>query len=297
MQTLTLSHVTKSFDGIKALADATLNVAPGERVALLGHNGAGKSTMMKIILGLISADNGEVRIDGKKPGSHAARAITAYLPENVAFHPSLTGLEQVRFYLRLRGEDPGLGNDLLDRLGLSAAANRRIGTYSKGMRQRVGIAQALIGKPRLLVLDEPTSGLDPISRREVYDILDQLAEKGAGILLSSHALTEVEARADRIAILNKGVMVADDSLANLRRLASLPTQLQITARPDAADEVAQRLDGIRMNGARIDLTCRNEEKLTRLSQITELGHMVEDLEVVPPSLQDLYAHFSKETWQ
>ncbi len=297
MQTLTLSQVTKAFGGIIALADASLNVAPGERVALLGHNGAGKSTMMKIILGLIPADHGDVEIVGAIPGSHAARAVTAYLPENVAFHPSLTGLEQIRFYLRLRGEDPRLAKSLLDRLGLGPAASRRIGTYSKGMRQRVGIAQALIGKPRLLVLDEPTSGLDPVSRREVYEILDQLAGEGAGILLSSHALTEVEARTDRIAILSKGVMVANDSLSSLRRRAALPIQLQVTARPDAVDEVARRLAGTRMNGARVDLTCRDDEKLNRLGQIAELGQMIEDLEVVPPSLEDLYTHFSRRPGQ
>ena len=297
MQTLTLSQVTKAFGGTIALADASLNVAPGERVALLGHNGAGKSTMMKIILGLIPADHGDVEIVGAKPGSRAARAVTAYLPENVAFHPSLTGLEQIRFYLRLRGEDPRLAKSLLDRLGLGPAASRRIGTYSKGMRQRVGIAQALIGKPRLLVLDEPTSGLDPVSRREVYEILDQLAGEGAGILLSSHALTEVEARTDRIAILSKGVMVANDSLSSLRRRAALPIQLQVTARPDAVDEVARRLAGTRMNGARVDLTCRDDEKLNRLGQIAELGQMIEDLEVVPPSLEDLYTHFSRRPGQ
>ena len=165
------------------------------------------------------------------------------------------------------------------------------------MRQRVGIAQALIGKPRLLVLDEPTSGLDPVSRREVYEILDQLAGEGAGILLSSHALTEVEARTDRIAILSKGVMVANDSLSSLRRRAALPIQLQVTARPDAVDEVAQRLAGTRMNGARVDLTCRDDEKLNRLGQIAELGQMIEDLEVFPPSLEDLYTHFSRRPGQ
>jgi Cu-processing system ATP-binding protein len=295
MQTLTLSQVTKTFDAVTALSDVSLDVAPGERVALIGHNGAGKSTLMKTILGLIPADGGEVRILGSAPGSHAARAATAYLPENVAFHPALTGLEQIGLYLRLRGEHSRAAKGLLERVGLGAAADRRIGGYSKGMRQRVGLAQALIGSPRLLVLDEPTSGLDPVSRREFYAILDDLAAEGAAILLSSHALTEVEARTDRIAILSRGELVADDTLANLSRLAALPIQLQVTARLDTADEVAQRLSGVRHNGARVDLVCGHEDKLARLGQIAGLGGMIEDVQVVPPSLEDIYAHFSQRT--
>ncbi|MDP2737453.1 MAG: ABC transporter ATP-binding protein, partial [Pseudorhodobacter sp.] len=171
MLSLTLSQVTKAFDTTQALCGVGFSVAPGERVALLGHNGAGKSTLMKIILGLIAPDSGKVEVLGVAPGSSAARAATAYLPENVAFHPALTGLEQLRFYLRLRGENPALAMSLLERVGLADAAKRRIGTYSKGMRQRVGLAQALIGHPRLLVLDEPTSGLDPVSRRDFYAVL------------------------------------------------------------------------------------------------------------------------------
>jgi Cu-processing system ATP-binding protein len=292
MQTLTLSRVTKAFDGLTALADVTLAVAAGERVALLGHNGAGKSTLMKIVLGLIAADTGEVRIEGLEPGSRAARTVAAYLPENVAFHPALTGLEQIRFYLRLRGEDPAMARALLDRVGLGDAAMRRIGTYSKGMRQRVGLAQALIGHARLLVLDEPTSGLDPVSRREFYAILDDLAAEGTAILLSSHALTEVEARTDRIAILSRGHLVADDTLANLRRRAALPIQLQVSARPETADEVSRQLSGVRVNGARVDLVCGQHEKLARLGQIAGMGALIDDVHVVPPSLEDIYAHYS-----
>jgi Cu-processing system ATP-binding protein len=292
MQTLTLSQVTKTFDGTQALRSVSLAVAPGERVALIGHNGAGKSTLMKIVLGLIPADRGDVRILDAEPGSHAARAATAYLPENVAFHPALTGVEHLRCYMRLRGEDPRGAEGLLERVGLGEAGRRRVGTYSKGMRQRVGLAQALIGKPRLLVLDEPTSGLDPVSRREFYAILDELAGKGAAILLSSHALTEVEARTDRIAILSRGHLVADDTLSNLRRVAALPIHLQVSARPEAADEVARRLSGDRHNGTRVDLVCGHADKLARLGQIAELGAMVEDVQVIPPSLEDIYAHFS-----
>ncbi len=294
---LTLSHLTKCFGATRALTDVGFTVAPGERVALLGHNGAGKSTLMKIVLGLIPYDSGEVSVVDQAPGSRAARREVAYLPENVAFHPALTGLEQIRTYLRLRGENPRLAMDLLARVGLADAAKRRIGTYSKGMRQRVGLAQALIGKPRLLILDEPTSGLDPVSRRDFYAMLDDLAAEGASILLSSHALTEVEARTDRIVILSKGLMVANDTLAALRRKAALPIQLQVATRPENVDAVAARLSGTRYNGATINLTCTYADKLARLSQVAALGDMIEDVEVILPSLEDLYSHFSKQVPQ
>ena len=126
MQTLTLSQVTKAFGAVTALSDVSLDVAPGERVALIGHNGAGKSTLMKIVLGLVAADRGEVGILGSAPGSHGARVATAYLPENVAFHPALTGIEQIGLYLRLRGEHPRAAKGLLERVGLGAAADRRL---------------------------------------------------------------------------------------------------------------------------------------------------------------------------
>ena len=293
MQSLTLSTITKAFGAVAALTDVSFTVAPGERVALLGHNGAGKSTLMKIVLGLLQADRGAITVLGSAPGSNAARTGTAYLPENVAFHPSLTGLEQLRYYLRLRGENPATAIDLLERVGLQDSAQRRIGTYSKGMRQRVGLAQALIGTPRLLVLDEPTSGLDPVSRREFYAILEGLAQDGVAILLSSHALTEVEAKTDRIVILRDGRLVADDTLSALRRKAALPIRLQVVARPGSADEVAAKLAGGRHNGVMVDLLCQHDDKLARLGDITALGAMVEDVEVLPPSLEDIYSHFSQ----
>ena len=144
-----------------------------------------------------------------------------------------------------------------------------------------------------MVLDEPTSGLDPVSRREFYGILNDLAGEGAAILLSSHALTEVEARTDRIAILSKGRLVANDTLTALRREAGLPIHIQVAARPDAVSDVAERLAGRRVNGVRVDLTCGHADKLVRLGQIAGLGGLIEDVEVIPPSLEDLYTHFSR----
>lgn len=290
--TLTISRLTKRFEDVAALTDVSVSVAAGERVALLGHNGAGKSTMMKIILGLIPASEGRVEVCGAAPGSPEARRQVAYLPENAAFHPALTGEEQLRLYLRLRGENPRQALPLLERVGLHAAAKRRIGTYSKGMRQRVGLAQALIGHPRLLVLDEPTSGLDPVSRRDFYALLDALAADGASILLSSHALTEVEARTDRILILSEGRKVAEGSLADLRRSADLPVALNVTPRNGYASEIAASLPGAIEVGGLLHLTCSQSEKLAVFGRIAGLGTKVADLEVLPPSLEDIYSHFS-----
>lgn len=294
---LTISQLTKAFGGVKALSDVSVNVAAGERVALLGHNGAGKSTLMKIILGLITADCGEISVCGATPGHASARAKVAYLPENATFHSALTGLEQISYYMRLRNLSPSGAMDLLDRVGLSFAAKRRIGTYSKGMRQRIGLAQALIGHPSLLVLDEPTSGLDPVSRRDFYELLDSLAADGAAVLLSSHALTEVEARTDRLIILSGGRVVAEGTLNELRREAALPVAMNVTALNGYDTDIQAALPGaIRAEGM-LHLTCTQDEKLATLARITALQGKVADLDVIPPSLEDIYSHFSRRDGQ
>jgi Cu-processing system ATP-binding protein len=249
---------------------------------------------MKIILGLIAPDAGDISVCGAAPGSVAARAAVAYLPENAAFHPALTGLEQISHYLRLRGEHASKAVELLDRVGLGHAAKRRIGTYSKGMRQRVGLAQTLIGSPRLLVLDEPTSGLDPVSRRDFYTLLDGLASDGAAILLSSHALTEVEARTDRLLILSGGKMVAQGTLSDLRREAALPVVMHVTARSGYAPDLMAALPGL---GQDLRISCSQADKLATLARIAALEGKIADLDVIPPSLEDIYSHFSRRDGQ
>ncbi|MDO5646908.1 ABC transporter ATP-binding protein [Paracoccus sp. (in: a-proteobacteria)] len=293
MMALTLSHLTKRFGDFTALKDVSLTVAPGQRVALLGHNGAGKSTLMKIVLGLIPHDGGDVSVMGAAPGSGAARTQVAYLPENVAFHPALTGREMLHYYLRLRGQPRTQAGDLLERVGLGHAMDRRIGTYSKGMRQRVGLAQALIGRPGLLVLDEPTSGLDPVSRRSFYALLDDLAADGAGILLSSHALTEVEARTDRITILSHGRRVAEGTLNDLRKQAALPVTYLLTPQPGADAALAAALPDGRAVPGGWALTGAQGDKMAMLARITARSDLVADVEITPPSLEDIYSHFGQ----
>ncbi|AOF94147.1 ABC transporter ATP-binding protein [Sinorhizobium sp. RAC02] len=296
--TLTISRLTKRFQTVEALKQVSLTLEPGKRAALLGHNGAGKSTMMKIVLGLIPFDGGEVSVCGAPPGSASARAQVAYLPENVAFHPALTGEEQLRHYLALRGENPRQAMELLSRVGLTHAARRRIGTYSKGMRQRVGLAQTLIGRPRLLVLDEPTSGLDPVSRRDFYDLLDGLSAEGTAILLSSHVLTEVEARTDRILILSGGDLVAEGTLADLRTRAALPVAFSVRPTPGHAASLAAAFpEGGLGDDGLLRLSCSQAEKLPLLARIAALGEEIADLDVIPPSLEDIYSHFSRRDGQ
>ncbi|MEP3297663.1 MAG: ABC transporter ATP-binding protein, partial [Pseudoruegeria sp.] len=215
-----------------------------------------------------------------------------YLPENAAFHPALTGREQLQHFLRLRGETAGKADDLLNRVGLAEAAGRRIGTYSKGMRQRVGLAQALIGTPRLMILDEPTSGLDPVSRREFYTLLDDLAAQGTAILLSSHALSEVEARTDRIVILSRGQKVAEGALAHLRAEAALPLMVNLRPFSGKRAEVAASFPEAQEQHGALVFPITQSEKNAVLERLVAAGDQIEDFDVHPPSLDDIYAHIS-----
>ncbi len=296
--TLKISQLTKRFGEVEALKAVSLSLEAGKRAALLGHNGAGKSTLMKIVLGLIPFDGGEVSVCDASPGSPSARMQVAYLPENAAFHPALTGEEQLHHYLALRGENPKKAMELLARVGLEKVARRRIGTYSKGMRQRVGLAQTLIGQPRLLVLDEPTSGLDPVSRRDFYNLLDGLSAEGTAILLSSHVLTEVEARTDSILILSGGKLVAEGTLGYLRAQAALPVSLLIKPADGKAEVLASALPEAALGGdGLLRISCAQVEKLPLLARITAHGAAVADLDVIPPSLEDIYSHFSRRDGQ
>ena len=208
------------------MRDVSFSLRQGETVALVGHNGAGKTTLMKLMLGLIRSTSGDIWVMGDNPavGEFSARQRLGYLPENVAFNPSLTGRETLAFYARLKWEPLHAIGPLLERVGLGGAANRRVAAYTKGMRQRLGLAQALLGESQVLLLDEATTGLDPALRKSFYEIVEALRGRGATVLLSSHVLTELEERAGRVIIMNRDVKVADGTLDELRRIARLPTR-------------------------------------------------------------------------
>lgn len=284
--------VSKRFKSVDALNNVSLDVFPGERVALLGHNGAGKTTLFRIILGFLRADNGNVAINGNAPGSRSARRLVSYLPESVAFPKMLTGREIVSYYAKLKGAAPAEVMSVLENVDLADAADRRCGTYSKGMRQRLGLAQALIGTPKLLLLDEPTTGLDPVSRQHFYSLISDIAAKGSAVLLSSHGLSELEAKTDRVAILRRGELVANAPLAELQHSANLPIRIRVQSTSENVEQVHNQFGGRRINGAAVEFDCAQREKMERLSAISQLGGVVTDVDVSPPSLDEIYRHFS-----
>ena len=200
-----MDAVVKAYGPVRAVQDVSFRVRAGECLALVGHNGAGKTTLIKMMLGLVRASGGGLSVLGEDPTSGAPnlRRQIGFLPENVAFNSSLSGRELLAFYANLK-DARGEVERLLDLVGLTEAADRRVGTYSKGMRQRLGLAQALLGGPRLLLLDEPTTGLDPALRRHFYRIVGDLARGGTAVLISSHALAELEDFAERVVILDRG---------------------------------------------------------------------------------------------
>jgi len=292
-----VAGVFKRYGDKTVVRDVDLSVRAGEHMVLVGHNGAGKTTLMKLMLGLTHPSAGRVRVLGGNPAKAGAdqRRALGYLPESVAFNSAMKGSEVLAFYARLKGVAPAECRSIFEQVGLDKAADRRVNTYSKGMRQRLGLAQAMLGKPQLLFLDEPTSGLDPSLRRHFYSLIDTLSRSGTTSLTSSHSLNEVEARADRIAIMKMGAIVACGTLAELSRQAGLPVAVRLRVTAGRAAGVAERLAPMgeicRVNEHSVDLSCLGASKMVLLRQIAGLGDVVEDVDVMPPRLDDIYSHY------
>jgi ABC-2 type transport system ATP-binding protein len=233
-------ELSKRYGATTALAGVDLDVQPGELVGLLGPNGAGKSTLVKIACGLVRPSAGEAQVAGEPAGSPAARAAIGYLAELFRFPEWLRADELLSLHQRLAGSAGGEAErrELLELVELTEAARTRVGAMSKGMQQRLGIAQALIGSPRLLMLDEPTSALDPVGRRIVRDLLLELKRRGVAVLLNSHLLSEVERVCDRVAILVGGKVVARGSPAELAQARGVEVDLDGGTRefPEAGRE-------------------------------------------------------------
>lgn len=289
-------QITKKYGLIQAVDGVDLAVEAGQVFGLIGHNGAGKSTLFKMMLGLIPASSGEIRIDGVPVRGEEFRRVRrhlGYLPENVVFYDNLSGLETLTFFARLKGVNQSECAPLLERVGLSAAAPRRVKGYSKGMRQRLGFAQALLGRPKLLFLDEPTTGLDPEGIREFYRILKEMKNEGTTIILTSHILSEIQERVDRLAIMKTGKIQAIGTVQSLREKMALPLRFELRLEDGSQAElrrVVAALEGaeLSMEGERFTVHCQREAKMQVLQALAALNGRVTDLYIREPSLEDVF---------
>jgi ABC-2 type transport system ATP-binding protein len=226
---------------IVAVRDLNLRVEPGEVYGLLGPNGSGKSTTLKIILGLVSPSHGRTEIFGRDSRLVESREAVGFLPENPYFYKYLSGEETLRFFGRLcrlsRARLKNRTDELLELVGLTKARKRRLGTYSKGMLQRIGLAQALIHEPKLLVLDEPTAGVDPEGSRQIRDLIVDLKRRGITVLLSSHLLAQAQEICDRVGILANGVLVREGRLEELIAIENQTELVIANASSGLVDEI------------------------------------------------------------
>ena len=227
---------------VMAVQNLNLRVEPGEVYGLLGPNGSGKSTTLKIILGLVSPTLGQTEIFGRNSHLVESREAVGFLPENPYFYKYLTGSETLRFFGKLCGLSRvslrKRVDELLELVGLAHARDRRLSGYSKGMLQRIGLAQALINEPKLVVLDEPTSGVDPAGSREIRDLIVDLKRRGITVLLSSHLLAQVQEVCDRVGILAGGVLVRE---GKLEELIAIENQTELVLQ-NASDKLLSEIE-------------------------------------------------------
>jgi Cu-processing system ATP-binding protein len=276
----------KYYGEVLAVDGVTLTVHKGETLGLIGHNGAGKSTLFKMLLGLIPPTSGDIHINGTPVRGSAFRELRrsiGYLPENVVFYDNLTGLETLQFFAALKGCDKAVCLPLLEKVGLAQAATRRVDGYSKGMRQRLGFAQALLGKPRILFLDEPTTGLDPEGIREFYQILHELNDQGVTVVITSHILSEIQERVQRLAVMKSGRLHALGTVQELREAVDLPLVIRLRMHC-SRETLAAALQGIELEklaveGDAAEVRCHRSRKMELLRRLGELGAAIDDITV------------------
>lgn len=285
-------RLRKQFGEKTAVADLTLNVRRGEVFGFLGPNGAGKTTSIKMLLGLVSPTAGTAKVLGLPIGNRKARARLGFLPEHFRFHDWLTGREFLRFHGRLYGMDSNRlkarMEELLLRVDMLNAADRRLQEYSKGMLQRIGLAQALLNEPELVFLDEPTSGLDPLGRLLVRDVITELREQGTAVFLNSHLLSEVEITCDRVVFVKQGCVVREVALHE--HSESLEVQLKLKdVTPNILTGLEQFGHNVVQHNGFIRLNIEQENQLPEINRwLVNQNVAVYHLGVTRKSLETLF---------
>ncbi|WP_338834660.1 Vitamin B12 import ATP-binding protein BtuD [Moorella humiferrea] len=292
-------NLTKVYGRQVACREICLSVEEGQIFGLLGPNGAGKSTLVKMLVGLVYPTAGEAKVAGYAPQDIRGRRQMGFLPENFRLHGWLKGEELLTFHARLAGLDGRAASrrahEVLELVGLAGEGQKLVANYSKGMQQRLGLAAALVGDPRVVFLDEPTSALDPLGRRQVREILLALKEAGKTVFLNSHLLSEVEQVCDQVAIINRGTVVASGRLAELQsgpatvaiRLAGLTGELEA--------ELRRRYPDLQLEGDRLTLALGDREEIADLvARLVAGGCRIYEVTPGHSSLEDVFVYLVRE---
>lgn len=299
-KTIDVHGVVRHYGPVRAVDGVDLAVAPGEALGLIGHNGAGKTTLFKLMLGLERPTTGTIEIDGIPVFGARFRDVRrriGYMPESTSLYPNLSGRETLRFFARLKGAAVTNHGMLLARVGLAAAADRPVRQYSKGMAQRLLFAQALLGAPRILFLDEPTHGLDPAGVCEFYAILAELRADGVTVVLTSHVLSEVEQRVDRLALMNNGRLQAVGTVQALREALDLPLAFDVRICDGGERALRAALTPLaiepEVRDGQAHFRCARGAKLAVLAALSGLGSRLVDVNLKEPTLEDVFLGYRK----
>ncbi|MDH4016902.1 MAG: ABC transporter ATP-binding protein [Actinomycetota bacterium] len=299
MKTVRALDLDVALGHVRALAGVSVSLEAGRVAMLVGPNGAGKSTLMKILLGLVRPDGGHVELDDRAISiDNTWKQYIGYLPESVAFSENLSGRQLLRFFANARGVSRARVDEVLGRVGLAEAARRHIRGYSRGMRQRLGLAVAILSEPELLILDEPTAGLDQEGLGVLWSILDEWRSAGRLVLISSHDLALLERRIDDVWVLRAGKVVASGTAEALRDAAALPHRITLTLRDPsgaAAKGLTEAIEGLA--SARVEaiddrLICevQHDAMLELVETQGRFPGTVKSLRVEEPTLDIVYDH-------
>jgi len=299
--TIEVSNLTKKYNNFKAVDDVSFNVRKGEIFGFLGPNGAGKTTTIKSILGLIHANSGKIRINGIdfKKNEKDAKKYIGYLPEKVAFYDNLTALQNMYFYAEMKNIPKEECKPLLEEMGLGEVINKKVGKFSKGMQQRLGMARALLGNPPILILDEPSGGLDPRGVALVRNKIREMKDTGSTVFVSSHILAEIQEVCDRVGIINKGVLVAEDSISKLSVKLNLKPKLIIELEK-ASEKIVESIkkvkgvEKVEAFGVMVHITCNQRSKSKIIISVEKAGGDIVNIRTKEPSLEEVFMKFTAE---
>ena len=293
--------LVKMFNGFKAVDNVSFKVKKGEIFGFLGPNGAGKTTTIKSILDLIHSNKGQVKINGldMKRSRKEAKKLVGYLPEKVAFYDNLTALQNLYFYAEMKKASKGECKKLIEEFGLKDAIDKKVGKFSKGMAQRLGMARAVLGSPPILILDEPSGGLDPRGVVLIRDKIKEMREKGSAIFVSSHILSEIQAVCDRVGIINHGVIVAEDTVTELSNKLNLKPKMTVELE-NISDKIAKAvkdIEGIadvQVINKILNVICDSKLRAKVILAISSAGGNIINLHTSEPSLEEVFMKFTEE---